>query len=58
VNAVSTQFCSDCGLAPRGGRLTVLPAPTVASRSRYVEIVPFVVFAVVALVLLGLQLTH
>ncbi|MDP9481899.1 MAG: hypothetical protein M3P84_01605 [Chloroflexota bacterium] len=58
VNAFASQFCSDCGLAPRAGRAVAMPTPAMASRRRLAELVPFVLFAIVAIVLLGLQLLH
>jgi len=56
VNPFASQFCSDCGLAPRAGRAVAMPTATMASRRRYAEVVPFLLFAVVAIGLLGLQL--
>ena len=56
VNPFASQFCSDCGLAPRAGRAVAMPTASMASRRRYAELVPFLLFAVVAIGLLGLQL--
>ena len=56
MNAMGAQFCSDCGLAPQGGRVAALPAPTTAPRGRFVELVPFAIFGVIALGLLALNL--
>ena len=56
VNPFASQFCSDCGLAPRAGRAVAMPTATMASRRRYAEVVPFLLFAVVAIGLPGLQL--
>ena len=56
VNPVEARFCSDCGLVPRGARVAAMPSPAEASRRRFIEIVPFVLFGVVAIGLLGLQL--
>jgi membrane protease subunit (stomatin/prohibitin family) len=58
VNAYGSQFCSDCGLAPRPGRAVAMPTAAMASRRRYVEVVPFLLFAIIAIALLGLQLVH
>jgi membrane protease subunit (stomatin/prohibitin family) len=55
VNPFASQFCSDCGLAPRAGRAVAMPSAAMASRRRYAEIVPFLLFAVIAIGLLGLQ---
>jgi membrane protease subunit (stomatin/prohibitin family) len=58
VNAFASQFCSDCGLAPRASRAVAMPTPAMATRRRLAEIVPFLLFAVIAIALLGLQLAH
>ena len=58
VNAFASQFCSDCGLAPRAGRAAAMPTAAMASRRRYMELVPFLLFAVIAIGLLGLQLVR
>jgi membrane protease subunit (stomatin/prohibitin family) len=55
VNPFASQFCSDCGLAPRAGRAVAMPDAAMASRRRYAEILPFLLFAVIAIGLLGLQ---
>ncbi len=55
VNAFASQFCSDCGLAPRAGRAAAMPAPAMVSRRRIAELVPFLLFALIAMGLLGLQ---
>ena len=55
VNAVGAQFCTDCGLAPRPGPAAAAPPSTDLSRGRLLA-VPFILIAVCAIGLLGLQL--
>lgn len=55
VNAVAAQFCSDCGLAHRFAPVA-LAAPAIEPAGRRLLAVPFMLFGVVAVVLMGLQL--
>ncbi len=54
VNPIDAQFCSDCGLAPKGGSVVAV-APSVASGLRFWAL-PIALSAVAATMLVGLLL--
>ena len=56
VNSTDTQFCSDCGLAPQGGAVAAAGAPAIDAARIRLMAVPFVLVAVAALALVGMQL--
>jgi hypothetical protein len=58
VNAIDAQFCSDCGLAPRGGVIAAAGTPAYdAARTRLMA-VPIALVVVAAFALVGMQLVR